>query len=387
MSTLNLELPLPEQKAALALRTQILNHLQQHRPARGSPLMSEQQLMNMTGLSRSTVRRTLQPLENSGWIERRQGKGTFVGPRASMPDDARESQNETSLPGASRLLRLTIVHERPPVFVPNPYLDGVLRGVEAVADHEDVSVELVSLVADSLSAFGRRLQRSRPDVIAVVGSSNTMGFIKGVANVLRIPAIGTGDRAIENGMPAVSFEDDRGAEQAVEHLLSMGHRRIGLVQQQGTLPYIWRRRNGFWRAMENAGLSLDQNMELWLPTWNAEQTRSPVKHVDRLRKFITQQKPTALLFGEGKLISLLGMLKQAGVVRVPDDLSVITFDQNQVDYAAWLGEVRPSVVALPLERVGRRLCELARAVLEGQTQVDAWREPCELVLANSVSRI
>jgi DNA-binding LacI/PurR family transcriptional regulator len=381
-ASLELELPLPEKEAAVALRRQIIRHLRQRRPERGTPLMSEQQLMNLTGLSRSTVRRTLMPLERSGWIERRQGVGTFVGPRATTFREDRLDE-EPAVP-ARRLLRLTIVTERPPVFVPNPYLDGVLRGVETVANHDDVSVELVSLTADSLDAFSRRVQRSRPDVIAVVGSRATMGFVKGAATLLRIPAIGTGDSAVEVGLPAVSYEDDRGAQQAAEFLLSQGHRRIALVQQESTNPYVLRRRQGFWKAMQAAGLGRDQNLELWLPSWNASQDRAPAEQVELLKAFLAEQKPTAVLLGEGKIISLLGVLKQAGVVRIPADLSVITFDRNDAEYAAWLGDIHPTVVALPLEQAGRRLCEIARAVLQGQPPRQPVREPCQIISGNSV---
>lgn len=83
-SVLELDLPLPNHQAAKVLHGQILRYLLKNRPTAGDPLFTESQLTQKTGLSRSTIRRALSPLESQGWIERRQGSGTFVGPRVGL---------------------------------------------------------------------------------------------------------------------------------------------------------------------------------------------------------------------------------------------------------------------------------------------------------------
>lgn len=410
---LDLQLPLPEQKAAAVLRKQIVHHLQQHRPAVGSPLFTEAQLVERTGLSRSTIRRALSPLESAGWIERQQGRGTFVGPRVDMALDLRHdfgtpnlaarsseddldpadtkfgsSISDTSFTSTShRLLRLAVVTVRLHARQPDPYSAGVLRGLDDAADAGQLSLELFGVSADSPDTFIRRLRRSQPDVIALLAPRARIGFVVGVAMMLKVPVIGTGDSAIAMGLPAVSYDDVQAADEAVQHLLRNGHRRIALIQQESNQQYVLRRRRGFWNAIENAGLPRDQNLELWIPEWNALHEESPARLVQQVRDFLRQHQPTAVLLSENKLVSLLGPLVRDGQVRVPQDLSVIAFDQFYADYTAWMGAGKPTVVELPLEQVGRRLGELAAEVVAGRPPAQPWREPCTFVAGTWVRNI
>ena len=253
-----------------------------------------------------------------------------------------------------------------------------------MADAGQLSLEFIGLAPDSYDVFVRRVTRSRPDVMAVLTPSVDTAGVIGVAMMHKIPLIGTGDSAIDWGLTAVSYNDDDGACQAVHHLVAQGHRRIALVQQAISRPYVLRRREGFWRGMAEAGLPADQNMELWVPQWNAMQSESPADRVQLLEQFIKRQRVTAILFSEAKLASLLGPSVQRGEIRVPQDLSFISFDQTYEDYRAWLGNIRPTVMALPLEQVGRRLGELAVQIFRGQPFRTPVREDCHLVVGETV---
>lgn len=411
---LDLQLHLPDQKTAVALRRQILQHLKQRRPAAGTPLFTEAQLVERTGLSRSTIRRVLSPLESAGWIERMQGRGTFPGPRVEMEIDFRSdrgmpdprndqesnqaeevspsefgpSPDDTSFTKPNRgLLRLAVVTGRMHARQADPYSAGVLRGLDEAADLGHLSVELLGVSTDAPEVCIRRLRRSQPDVIALLAPRPRMSFVVGVAMMLKVPVIGTGDSAVDMGLPAVSYDDEQAAERAVEHLLRHGHRRIALIQQEVSQQYVLRRRRGFWNAIEKAGMPRDQNMELWLPEWNALQEESPARQVQSVRDFILRQKPTAVLLSENKLVSLLGPLIREGQIKVPGDLSVIAFDQYVADYSALMVPGKPTVVAMPLEQVGRRLADLAAEVIAGRTPQKPWREPCQIIAGDWVRNI
>src|SRR5438874_2655921 len=80
-----LEHPLPSRRSAQSLREQLINYLLRTNPPVGTRFLSDHQLARVAKLSRPTVRRALDEMHREGWIERRQGHGTFVGPRVAMP--------------------------------------------------------------------------------------------------------------------------------------------------------------------------------------------------------------------------------------------------------------------------------------------------------------
>src|SRR5215212_1787355 len=82
--TFEITKPLPARGSATALRQQLIEHLERIRPRVGDRFLSDHELTQIARLSRPTVRRALDDLQREGWIERRPGVGTFIGPRAGM---------------------------------------------------------------------------------------------------------------------------------------------------------------------------------------------------------------------------------------------------------------------------------------------------------------
>jgi GntR family transcriptional regulator len=117
----------------------------------GSLLPTEAQLTSEFGVSRATVVRALQLLKAEGWIESRQGRGTFVLDRPATPDaSARLGRDLVSQPEAAGGRSVDVLHAAPAVPPPGVATAlGLAQGQPAVlrrrlltADGEPV--ELVS---------------------------------------------------------------------------------------------------------------------------------------------------------------------------------------------------------------------------------------------------
>ena len=61
-----------------ALMERLKEDILQHRLSYGEKIPSENELAKSFSISRFTVRRAIELLTNEGWLERRQGSGTFV---------------------------------------------------------------------------------------------------------------------------------------------------------------------------------------------------------------------------------------------------------------------------------------------------------------------
>jgi LacI family transcriptional regulator len=193
----------------------------------GGHLPPERELARTYGVSQDTVRRGLQVLVREGVITRRQGQGTRVLPR-ERPRPA----------GAGT--RVTLVSnwgQTPPA-----YAAGILKGLGAGASEAgwDVSFKNISQPEDEAGLLAD-LGSDLPHGLVLMLSVNPRALVDQILQRHRIPIVLV-DNHIE-GLPVVSVRDDsyHGARRAMEHLLELGHTRIGFLDRSDPRLNPWRR--------------------------------------------------------------------------------------------------------------------------------------------------
>src|SRR6195952_846435 len=175
---------------------------------------------------------------------------------------------------------------------------------------------------------------------------------KGYAFVIVDPRV-----ALDEGIPAVSASNASGARDATEHLLSLGHRRIGVIQGPKTFLATSERLNGFHGAMAAAGVMPDPRLVLE-STFDIE---GGVKAASRLLD--AAEQPTAIFaFNDNTAIGALRVARQRGI-RVPEDLSIMGFDDSEHSAI-----VTPALTTVrqPLAEMGRMAVSLLVRILDGQ---------------------
>jgi LacI family repressor for deo operon, udp, cdd, tsx, nupC, and nupG len=163
----------------------------------------------------------------------------------------------------------------------------------------------------------------------------------------------------ELGLPHVTVDRGAGAEGAVRHLLSLGHRRIAAIQDLGGQA-AHDFREGYRRGLMSGGVPFDPTLLLPL---DPEPRRSCYERGARTaeRLFTLATRTTAVMTTDDEVaIGVLGRLRRQGL-RVPEDVAVVGYDDLPVAAHA----VPPlTTVAQPAEGVGRQLAQL---FLEGVT--------------------
>lgn len=370
--------PLPSRRSAEALREQIIDYFVGARPAVGQRFLSDHELARVAKLSRPTVRRALDDLRKQGWIERRHGRGTFVGPRAAMAAASR--QDSVGIPvtrATRRIARLAVLVHQLGDFSHDWYSPAVLAGIDDCAVEHGVTLEILGDRASDVKSVSARLMQSRPDVLVCTAPAARHAMLIGEAQRQDIPVIGTGTYLTDLGIPTVCEDGVDGAARAVEYLARKGHTRIGFLQMSFTIPLVFHRHQGYLDGLRRAGLEEDESLVLWL-RWGDR-----ANQVERLRRYLKRCKPTAVVCGTCWPIDFLGDLIKAGELRVPDELSVVTFDQHP-RCKEWLGGVDPAVLALPLRAMGRKLAEAARAIVDGEPVDRTTLIPCDFTEGASV---
>jgi DNA-binding LacI/PurR family transcriptional regulator len=160
------------------------------------------------------------------------------------------------------------------------------------------------------------------------------------------------------GLPSVVIDDVEGGAMATRYLLELGHRRVAFIGDKP--PDGFRHRStgdrtlGYQRALAEYGLSVRPEY-LREGTHSRHVARSIAEELLRL-----PERPTAVFAASDT--QALGVLEAARALglRVPDDLSVIGFDDIEIASYASLTTVRQ-----PLFESGRRGAELLLASLAG----------------------
>ncbi len=162
---------------------------------------------------------------------------------------------------------------------------------------------------------------------------------------------------LAGNIPSVSAAHASGADQAMQHLLELGHRRIAAI----TGPNGWlateERRRGYHAALAAAGIMPDPALELESDFEVLGGRRAANTLLD------LPDPPTAIFaFNDNLAIGVLQAARVRGV-QIPGDLSVVGFDD--VEHASI---VTPAVTTIrqPLAEMGRTAVNLLMRLLERQ---------------------
>jgi GntR family transcriptional regulator of arabinose operon len=373
-----LKSPLPSRRSAEALREQLIEHFIGTRPQPGQPFMSEYELARAVGLSRPTVRRAMDELNREGWIERRNGRGTFIGPRAAMAVPPRRHQVTPS----RRVLRMALLVHGLGDFRHDWYSPAVLSGIDDVANDLAVSIEVLGDYDCDVKSVSQRLMQSHPDILACNAPAARHAMLIGEAQRIDIPCIGTGTFLTDLGVPTVCEDGVAGGAMAVRHLVERGHRRIGFIQYAFSVPWVFHRHHGYLEGLKQCGLDADDRYSLWLRPGEGlgEENRTA------LREYFDRYQPTAVVMGSFTPLKTLSPLVQQGKIRVPHDVSIVNFDQHP-QCAEWLGGIAPTTVELPLRDFGRHLARMGREILDGKKLQKVTYQPCTLSAGQSVKAV
>lgn len=171
-------------------------------------------------------------------------------------------------------------------------------------------------------------------------------------------------------VPSAVVDNFEAGRLASEHLLSLGHRRIGLL----TRPYarfkvpfrpyqVARFIQGCRNALRAAGTKLDPTLVRDADPADKALTWAAVNQL-----LASPEPPTAILTGDDAIaIMTIHALARRGI-RVPDDLSVVGCGNGPL--ATLVAEPELTTVSAPLRENGRRAVELLISLLEGRDVAD-----------------
>jgi len=211
------------------------------------------------------------------------------------------------------------------------YHAALFGGILESLSHHRYDFALVDLVSDkkkneSYSQFFARkelrgvLMQARPEDLHMVEEITDEGF-----PIVLVASHWSNAKHPVNWVACNSKEPTR---QAMEYLIGLGHERIAFVTGNWHATDLDERFSGFSEALQAAGLKLDPSMVLRVPA----DVTAGMSAMRRLRSLLNP--PTAVMFTT-QFVTMGGLRAcQEMGVRVPEDVSIIGFDDHDTRFMA-----------------------------------------------------
>lgn len=231
--------------------------------------------------------------------------------------------------------------------ITNPFFTSIVRGVEDVANTQNYSLILGNSDEDSTKemSYIRLLESKRADGLIVAITKGSHEYLHSWP-IHHLPLVSI-DRSLFNfGIDAVLVDNVTGARKAVEHLITLGHRHIGIVTGIPGITTTEERLAGYKLALEAHGLPFDTAL--------IAEANSRVNGGEQATlQLLTQDAihPTALFVMNGLMtIGALQAFHKLGL-RCPQDIALVGFDNLE-----WASVVYPrlTTVSQPTYEIGRQ---------------------------------
>ena len=313
----------------------------------GERMPTETQLARHLDISRTTVRIALQRLEVESMITRAAGRGTFV---ARQPQDLAHSRSIAYITHSFHNEIHSIMLSSAETELRSAGYQVIFSNATTVAEETSILAQLLEENVAGLIIWSSAAPK--PETIALAQEYQRRA----------IPIIFI-DRVLD-GIEAdyVASDNFGGAYELTSHLVSLGHEHIVLLMPNlsGLRP-IEERQRGYVAAVREAGLAA-------YPPWKIDPPERPEFHetdiyslvgensqqiIDQVVRLMngSGHKPTAIVCVNDILaIITISALQEIGI-RVPDDVSVVGFDD--ISMASHIG--------VPLTTASQNAYELGKS--------------------------
>ena len=247
--------------------------------------------------------------------------------------------------------------------IANPYYGQLVRGIEDAAFSRGYDLIIGNSDADALKdrSYLRVFHRRRVDgILATIADSSRDDL--GAWTRASCPVVFLDKFFCSDNCSYVTVNNRQAASQAVDHLLQIGHRRIGILTATTTASdSVKERFAGYRQALATRSVPFEQALLAPCERQGEEGGYSAAKELLREKK-----RPTALFcINDAIAIGAMRAIFEAGL-EIPRDISVVGFDD--VPIAALL-RVPLTTVAQPIQSMGAAAVELLTERIEGGPSV------------------
>ena len=245
-------------------------------------------------------------------------------------------------------------------FLQGPFFSQVLSGIEHSSVRHGYSILIASATSKTRDKhFPFNLTRARRiDGMLIVNENKNIRNLTALKQE-GVPFVFVNRFMADPQAPCVAPDDEGGGRMATDHLVGLGHRRIGVITGSPRVSATQGRLDGYRHALAAAGIALDPALvERGLFQQGVETGRRGAEKLLAL-----EQPPTAIFAFSDELAMGVMQAARARGLRIPEDLAVVGYDN--VAFSAHLSPALTTVAQNPY-LIGTTACELLVELLEGR---------------------
>lgn len=318
----------------------------------GDPIEPRHKLMEMYGTSWATVHRAVSELVLEGWLVAAQGKGTFVAQRA-----------------LHREVKVLLLNEV------STWHDSLLQMMEGIRTEAHARYAAVSYIE---VPEGRIAEWDLDGHIAVVPSEADRRLLDAAAEKgARFVVLGS-DYPERPLLPCVNADTRAGVEEAMQYLISEGHRHVGLIGVVSGFPNYQREVKGYRKALQEAGIDVNPDYILYRTPDGADLVQS-------ITEWYARHPQITAIFAADYTSGLATLsFARRAKLDVPRDLSVLCMDELPV---SGMLPVALTTVRQPFVELGKLAVRRLLTALEGHPVRGLQSLPCELIIRDSIAKV
>ncbi|HLJ86172.1 MAG TPA: LacI family DNA-binding transcriptional regulator [Candidatus Angelobacter sp.] len=264
------------------------------------------------------------------------------------------SQARALVSGRSRMLGLIISD------ISNPFFPELVKSFDdaAIENGYEVVVSNTDYKSDRMSLCVRRMIERNVDGVAIMTSEIDSHLVEELSR-RRLPMVFLDLGKLKPFVSNILVDYSKGIEEAVRHLVGLGHQKIGFISGPLNLKSAHTRRAAFLHGLQSCGLSRRQYMEVegnHRVDGGDVAMRGLLAYPDRPTAVLTSNDLTA--------IGALRAITTAGL-SAPHDISLIGFDDIELSQYT---QPPLTTVRLSREELGRKAFDALFRSVEGLTK-------------------
>ena len=349
-------------------------------------------IANRLGLSRTTVSKALNGHPSIPEATMRKVRDTAIGlGYKKVPGEAGPMEDFRARgpapPASGTPMRTIAFLIRSAIAQSNEgYWVDVMRGAEEASRRSGCNLLLHFITLGDVDALRlpRSLTEAAVDGVLLAGLTHKP-FVQAVA-ASRLPTVLIDSypdmRTRDLACDTVIMESERSVYDLTEHLIGLGHQRIGFIGNIADCMSFTERWNGFRRALLDAGLPVDPDTCAVAPIASHYYNRSDI--VASLRAM--KRLPTAFVCANDLVARYAVSALEDFGLRVPQDVSVTGFDMIDIRSAVPANPLALTTVRVNAGHIGLRACEQLLWRMERPSRpVDHIRIATSVVLGESTT--